>query len=131
MKNAMISHKKDIKYQDYEYKGQKLTILGIGKKAIKYQLDGGEEQFAFYDSSEGYWICCIVLTSFENEVWNEEIRAKIKAQKDCCSGNAPLFAPEDGFCWSCHQQIYTRISLERAGSDLITGCPHCSRSYVD
>ena len=43
----------------------------------------------------------------------------------------PYFAPKDGFCWSCGEQIYERISWEQARHELITGCPHCSRSYCD
>lgn len=57
---------------------------------------------------------------------------------------APHFAPSDGICWSCHRQIYagewvetghsryrSGISVEEAGNRLITGCPHCMRSYCD
>lgn len=62
------------------------------------------------------------------------------------------FAPVDGRCWACHQQIYSAegqekiysrrrwestgrilkgISVERARKELTTGCPFCHRSYVD
>jgi len=52
----------------------------------------------------------------------------------------PDFAPADGRCWNCKRQIYeeldspygkTGISLERASTELITGCPHCHRTYCD
>lgn len=61
------------------------------------------------------------------------------------------FAPKDGICYSCHKQIYADIeeqrinwqtgkfeksmsrgiSVEKAGKELTTGCPHCHRSFVD
>lgn len=54
------------------------------------------------------------------------------------------FAPADGFCYNCRQQIYSAegfsgvgrrkeegISVEKARSEFITGCPFCHRSYVD
>lgn len=52
----------------------------------------------------------------------------------------PDFAPSSGFCYDCKRQIYleidrgdhkTGISVERASGELITGCPHCNRSYCD
>lgn len=132
MKQTMINHKQQIKYQDYEMNGKKLTILGIGYKAIKYSLDDQEPDFASYDSFEGHQISRIVLKSFDNESWNPKIRENIKAQKEFChNGGGPHFAPEDGFCWSCGKQIHTRITLNEAANDLITGCPHCHRSYCD
>lgn len=57
---------------------------------------------------------------------------------------APHFAPSDGYCWSCGRKIYdgvwvetahsryhSGISVEEAANRLITGCPHCMRSYCD
>ena len=75
-----------------------------------------------------------------------DIQQSIKAQKKYCEENqAPHFAPYDGRCWSCEKNIYearekkygegkpftTGISVEKAGSQLVTGCPHCNRSYCD
>lgn len=72
-------------------------------------------------------------------------RAK-EAQKVFCEAkNFPHFAPHSGICWKCGCNIYeqvtqrgygdkeriTGISVEAAGSHLITGCPHCNRSYCD
>lgn len=54
-----------------------------------------------------------------------------EAQRNYCKGkNAPHFAPADK-CWSCGQHIYDKISVERAGAGLITGCPYCCKSYCD
>lgn len=78
---------------------------------------------------------------------NMESYDKIKAIegqiKHCKEKGYPYFAPNDGVCWDCNQQIYSEgksrwsgriskgISVERASSELITGCPHCNRSYCD
>lgn len=158
MKEFFQNHKSEIKYQDVEFesiryvhnngKNEKhiekhiYTITGIGKKAIKYQKDHGEDEFVFYDNSDFYHIACVIAKSFDSEIWNENIRRAIAAQKEYCKDNkAPHFAPEDGFCWSCGKQIYADypsvygtdwgISTEDASAELVTGCPHCHRSYCD
>lgn len=69
------------------------------------------------------------------------IAEAIAAQGKYCSENKfPYFAPSDGICFSCGNNIYeeidhgghkTGISVEGAGSRLITGCPHCNRTYCD
>jgi len=67
----------------------------------------------------------------------------ISAQEKYCKEKGyPHFAPRNGRCWHCGRNFYdevehpggvrrTGISVERAGSELITGCPHCNRSYCD
>lgn len=61
-----------------------------------------------------------------------DIQAKIDAQtKYCNEHKAPHFAPSDGVCWNCRKQIYSSISLEKADTELVTGCPYCFRSYCD
>lgn len=57
---------------------------------------------------------------------------KMAAQSAFCKYNKyPHFAPSNGICWGCGKQIYEKIDFSRAISDLITGCPHCNRSYCD
>lgn len=139
MIEILLDNKNDLKYKDYEVRGEKITVLGIGKKSIKYTTEAFDEpKFAFYDSFEGRMIARTLIKSFDNELWNENVRKAIAAQKQYCEENHdPHFAPEDGFCWSCGHQIYAPAngyqgrSLERASTELITGCPHCSRSYCD
>ena len=54
------------------------------------------------------------------------------AQDEYCERNGlPHFAPYDGHCYRCHGDIYSVISVENAGSVLITGCPCCHVSYCD
>lgn len=81
--------------------------------------------------------------------------ASINAQSEYCKREgAPHFAPATGICWNCRSNIYeprqwkfemgrkiqvskeeatmtTGIPLEKAASSLVTGCPHCNRSYCD
>ena len=64
-----------------------------------------------------------------------------KAQSDLCAVKGyPHFAPYSGVCWSCKRNIFqeidrgkykTGISVKQASSTLITGCPHCNRTYCD
>jgi len=61
-----------------------------------------------------------------------QIRKKIEAQRLYCQERMlPHFAPPDGKCWSCGNDIYLTITLETASNSLITGCPHCHKSYCD
>ena len=65
-----------------------------------------------------------------------------KAQEDYCEREeCPRFAPGDGLCYYCGRNIYLPtngrngtiygISVEKAGSTLITGCPHCNYSFAE
>lgn len=130
LKTILLENKRKLKYQEYDIRGKIIEILGIGQKAIKYSEDG-EEKFAFYDSFEGRLIAKELVKSFDNEIWNKEIREAIASQKTFCEENKiPMFAPQDGFCFSCGQQIYTR-KANQASKEHITGCPYCHRSYCD
>lgn len=83
-----------------------------------------------------------------NETFN--VNEAIKAQaKLCKEKNYPHFAPHDGQCWDCGRNIYEKwernenssfggtrkvvsgITVEKAGKELVTGCPHCHRTYCD
>ncbi len=65
------------------------------------------------------------------------ISEAIEAQERYCEENKyPLFAPGNGMCYRCHRNIYKEIngygiSVEAAGTQLITGCPHCNWSFCD
>ncbi|MGG3471511.1 hypothetical protein ABES02_29105 [Neobacillus pocheonensis] len=66
-----------------------------------------------------------------------DVEVSCLAQKEYCKANdVPNFAPSDGICWSCDINIYklngnSGISVEKAGSEHITGCPHCKRTFLD
>lgn len=66
--------------------------------------------------------------------------AAIAAQKEFADKNeCPQFAPENGRCWNCGKSIYepirngfgkvSGISVEEAGTNLITACPHCRAGF--
>lgn len=62
----------------------------------------------------------------------DAIKRKHDAQESFCKNKGiPRFTPFLGVCWSCSRQIYTKISLEAAGKNHITGCPHCRTSFCD
>lgn len=71
-------------------------------------------------------------------------KARAAQAEYCKRTNAPHFAPKDGRCWRCGKDIYAPIevkygdktythgiTVEEAESRLVTGCPHCNRSYCD
>ena len=52
----------------------------------------------------------------------------IEAQiKYCEEKDYPFFAPKDGYCWHCRENIVT----DKWTTEHITSCPRCSRSYCD
>lgn len=73
------------------------------------------------------------------ETFNVNLAAAAQ-KKFCAENDYPHFAPNSGVCYVCKRNIYTPldrgsyktgISVERASSILVTGCPHCNRSYCD
>lgn len=86
-----------------------------------------------------------------------DVNKAIEAQAEYCEQNGlPHFAPYHGVCYRCIRNIYqpvkwkkegwrnvpltsdaeeydyiTGITVEEAASNLVTGCPHCNRSYCD
>lgn len=66
----------------------------------------------------------------------EELRECIAAQlKYCNDKKIPHFAPSDGRCYRCNRNIYQNYPHNKStgydGTQLVTGCPHCYRSYCD
>jgi hypothetical protein len=54
----------------------------------------------------------------------------------CINAAIPNFAPIDGNCYSCKNNIYLPlvkpgITTAKAGSEHITGCPHCNKTFLD
>lgn len=70
-----------------------------------------------------------------NRFVNEVTERGVAAQESYCKEkNLPFFIPANGVCFSCGQSIFegdNAISVDKAGKFLITGCPHCSRTYCD
>jgi hypothetical protein len=74
------------------------------------------------------------------------VEKSIALQKKLCETRGlPHFAPRNGRCFKCFEQNYeqkertgwngrkynTGISTESAGTTLVTGCPHCNKSFCD
>ena len=74
------------------------------------------------------------------------VEKSIERQRAYCERHEyPHFAPGNGVCWKCHEQIYqpkerpgwngrkytTGIGTKSAGEVLVTGCPHCNVSYCE
>lgn len=76
------------------------------------------------------------------EMFNVSEACKAQARY-CEEHEEPHFAPAGGSCWRCSENIYLPISygksneytagitVERAGKELITGCPHCNYSFCE
>jgi hypothetical protein len=75
-----------------------------------------------------------------------DVSKSIALQKKLCEERGlPHFAPRSGRCFRCYEQIYEKkewtdyhgkkhtsgISTEKAGTTLVTGCPHCNKSFCD
>lgn len=74
----------------------------------------------------------------------DPIEAAKAQERYCDEHEIPIFAPRNGWCASCGRNIYEPykvhsfgeksmrvfgISVKEAGSRLITGCPHCNRTF--
>lgn len=84
------------------------------------------------------------------------LKARTSQENYCKEKKLPHFAPESGRCWKCNRNIYeqigwkveygrriqvpldskelhhtTGITVEKAGKELVTGCPHCNWSYCE
>lgn len=59
--------------------------------------------------------------------------ARIAQDRYCAERDLPRFAPSDGRCFRCREDIYGTkgYSVEMAGKILITSCPICNRSFCD
>jgi len=83
---------------------------------------------------KAFVLACIDAGKKKNEFdkMQNDTNEKIQTQKQYCSKhNAPFVAPLTDNSWCCGRNIWSEITLERAGSELITSCPICHRSFVD
>ena len=69
------------------------------------------------------------------------VKAAMAQEHYCEEREGPMFAPHNGICPRCGRNIYLPtngskgavhgITVEKAGNQLITGCPHCNYSFVE
>ena len=62
-----------------------------------------------------------------NETAKKILENQQKQIESCKKCNIPNFVPDNGICYSCHQQVYEANNLIFP----ITGCPHCHRDFCD
>lgn len=108
-------------------KEKDFRTLNIGKCLSDEEVKECRKQFQeqLMELHQAMWADLTV----KPEKTNDE---KLVAQRHYCKVNElPYFAPDDGICWHCGENIYKYIRFEKASSELITGCPFCMRSYCD
>ena len=60
------------------------------------------------------------------------LQSCVRAQSDYCeSHRIPMFAPTNGVCWRCKNNIFNIITIIGAKSTHITRCPYCSMSFCE
>lgn len=65
---------------------------------------------------------------------NNFLKECVKAQEAYCEEkNKPMFLPLDGRCDHCNRPLFGGfgMTLDQAGSELITGCPYCRHSFCE
>lgn len=125
-------------YSPVAVKSGDTVQINSGAKGVVTEVDVPEAEITAYRDK----VKTIVglVEEKPTETFDPE-KANAAQIKYCREHNYPHFAPA-GRCWRCHQNIYLSgkrrdgnpskgISVERAGQELITGCPHCCWSFCE
>ena len=116
-----------------------IVQINSSAKGIVTEVDISESEIKAYRDK----VKCIVGKVQEESVETFDATVAILKQANYCRDHGyPQFAPESGRCFKCNQNIYAEgkrrngnpsngISVERAGRELITGCPHCNWSFCE
>lgn len=91
---------------------------------------------SIFEGTISHVACIAEFLGAEEDVFDSigmSREAFIQRQKELCITKGwPLFMPSSGYCWNCHEDF---VSVEmRHGNDgtqLVTGCRICCRSYCD
>lgn len=88
LSHVLIALKDEIKYKVFDYNSHKIKILGIGKKSVKFSIDGSEPEFAYHNSSKGFTIAQKVLSQMPHTVdispYCETHNLTANDSCDCC-----------------------------------------------
>lgn len=107
------------------YKGNSAPVekaFGTKEDAEAYYKKMQEEH------PEAHWsISTSSIHEGNDAPWTKKLRAQARY---CAENHLPFFASR-GYCPYCNRQIYDKITLEQAASQLITGCPECHKSFAD
>ncbi len=100
---------------------------------VEKAFDSREDAEAYRDKMlvehpEAHWsISTSSIHEGNDAPWTKKLRAQARY---CAENHLPFFASR-GYCPYCNRQIYDKITLEQAASQLITGCPECHKSFAD
>jgi hypothetical protein len=120
-----------------------LVQINSAAKGIVTEVDVPESEIEAFRDKVKSIVGKVVAESKEEPSEHFNVLYSMVAQERYCKEKEyPNFVPNNGICWKCNQQIYAEgknrmgnlskgISVEKAGSELITGCPHCNWSYCD
>lgn len=120
-----------------------MVQINSSAKGIVTEVNIPENEIEAFRDKVKSIIGKVVAESKEEPSEHFNVSDSMVAQEHYCKEKEyPLFAPNNGICWKCNKQIYAEgknrmgnlskgISVEKAGSELITGCPHCNWSYCD
>ena len=66
------------------------------------------------------------------EQYNTKVSCEAQS-KLCENRELPCFSPENGICWNCHKNIYSKngFTVKEASNTLITYCPFCHYSFLE
>lgn len=120
-----------------------LVQINSSAKGIVTEVDMPESEIETFRDKVKTIVGKVVAESEKEPNEHFNVSDSVAAQERYCKEKEyPHFAPNNGICWKCNQQIYAEgknrmgnlskgISVEEAGSELITGCPHCNWSYCE
>lgn len=118
--------------------GDKVQI-NASAVGIVVAVDVPEEEVAPYKNK----IKAIIGLAETTPETYDPLAATVAQSQYCREHGVPHVAPKSGKCWRCEQNIYIPgfrrgdgdptkgISVERAGREHITGCPHCNWSFCE
>lgn len=123
-------------YSPVAVKPGDIVQINSAAKGIVTEIDVPEAEIAAYRDKVKTIMGLMEEKPAETFDPEKANRAQIKY---CREHSYPHFAPA-GRCWRCGKNIYEQheenghkhgISVERAGRELITGCPHCCWSFCE
>lgn len=130
-------------FSDVEVYVDDLVLINSSAKGVVTEVDVTESEIETFRDKVKTIVGKVVAESKEEPSEHFNVSDSMGAQERYCKDKEyPHFAPNNGICWKCNQQIYAEgknrmgnlsegISVEEAGSELITGCPHCNWSYCE
>lgn len=143
LKGEVLSGKSYTYFSEETVSTGDLVQINSSAKGVVTEVGVPESEIEAFRDKVKTIVGKVATESKEKPNEHFSVSDSMAAQKRYCKEKIyPHFAPVSGICWKCNQQIYAEgknrsgnlskgISVEKAGSELITGCPHCNWSYCD